>query len=63
MIVSNIKGFGDVTVHIIGMILAYKLIFDGDKMILSRFGYKDDGDTGMSKELSDKTQTLFGGRI
>lgn len=63
LIISNIKGFGEVMVQILGMLMAYKIIFDGDKMMLSKFGYKDDSDTGVGRELVDKSQALFGGRV
>ena len=56
-------GFADVFIYFIGMILAYFTILKGDTMILDKFKYKDDTDTGMVQQLGERIQTIGGGRI
>jgi hypothetical protein len=60
LIMANIKGIGEIFVDIVGLILAYKLIMDGDKMILDKFGYRDDTESSVSSQVSDKIQTVAG---
>lgn len=45
------------------MILAYFIILKGDEMILSKFKYKDESDSGLINQLGERIQTLGGARI
>jgi len=60
LIMANLKGIGEIFVDIVGLILAYKLIMDGDKMILDKFGYRDDTESSVSAQVSEKIQTVAG---
>ncbi len=60
LISSNIKGIGEVFVDLVAMILAYKLIMDGDKMILDKFGYKDETESSIGGQVSEKIQQVVG---
>ena len=60
LIMANLKGIGEIFVDIVGLILAYKLIMDGDKMILDKFGYRDDTESSISSQVSEKIQTVAG---
>lgn len=56
-------GFAEVFIYFIGMVLAYFTILKGDIMILDKFKYKDDTDTGAVQQLGERIQTIGGGRI
>ncbi|BAK73243.1 hypothetical protein [Arcobacter sp. L] len=60
---SVIRGFADIFVYFIGMILAYVIILKGDDMVLAKFKYKDDSDSGLTNLLGERIQTLGGARI
>lgn len=60
---SVIKGFADIFIYFIGMILAYFIILKGDEMILAKFKYKDESDSGLINQLGERIQTLGGARI
>lgn len=60
---GSMRGFADIFIYFIGMILAYFTILKGDTIILDKFKYKDDTDTGIANQLGDRMQTLGGGRI
>lgn len=57
------RGFSDVFIYFIGMVLAYFTILKGDTMILDKFKYKDDTDTGVVNQLGERIQALGGARI
>lgn len=46
-----------------GMILAYFIILKGDYMILAKFKYKDETESGLLNQLGERVQTLGGARI
>ena len=60
---SVIRGFADIFVYFIGMILAYVIILKGDDMVLAKFKYKDESDSGLTNLLGERIQTLGGARI
>lgn len=60
---SVITGFSDIFIYFIGMILAYFIILKGDDMILAKFKYKDETESGLLNQLGDRVQTLGGARI
>jgi hypothetical protein len=63
IIMGSIKGFAEVFVYILGMILAYFIILKGDTMILNRFGYKDDNDAGIVHQLGERIQNIASTKI
>jgi hypothetical protein len=60
VIVSNVQAFGGAMLEIIGIIMAYKIIMQGDQMILRKFGWQDQDDTGVTNQITDKVQMLTG---
>ncbi|MFA7085632.1 MAG: hypothetical protein WC145_03085 [Aliarcobacter sp.] len=60
---SVITGFSDIFIYFIGMILAYFIILKGDDMILAKFKYKDETESGLLHQLGERVQTLGGARI
>jgi len=60
LIMANIKGISEIFIDLVGLVLAYKLIMEGDKMILDKFGYRDENENSISTQVSDKIQTLAG---
>lgn len=60
---SVITGFSDIFIYFIGMILAYFIILKGDDMILAKFKYKDETDSGLLHQLGERVQSLGGARI
>lgn len=56
------RGFSDVFIYFIGMVLAYFTILKGDTMILDKFKYKDDTDTGVVNQLGERIQALGGSK-
>ena len=60
---SVITGFSDIFIYFIGMILAYFIILKGDDMILAKFKYKDETESGLLNQLGERVQTLGGARI
>lgn len=60
---GSMRGFSDIFIYLIGIILAYFTILKGDTMILDKFKYKDETDTGITQQLGERMQTLGGGRI
>ncbi|KAB7891280.1 hypothetical protein [Poseidonibacter ostreae] len=60
---SSLQGFADVFIYVIGMIMAYFIILKGDTMILDKFKYKDESDSGMTGQLGEKIQQLAGAKI
>lgn len=63
IIMGAIKGFGTVFVYIMSMILAYFIILKGDTMILDKFKYKDETDSGIVQQLGERIQNTAGGKI
>lgn len=60
---SVITGFSDIFIYFIGMILAYFIILKGDDMILAKFKYKDETESGLLNQLGERVQALGGARI
>lgn len=60
---ASLEGFSDIFIYVIGMIMAYFIILKGDTMILDKFKYKDESDSGMTHQLGEKIQQLAGARI
>lgn len=60
---SAITGFSGIFIYFIGMVLAYFMVLRGDDMILKKFKYSDDGDSGLVGQIGDRMQTIGGGRI
>ena len=60
VIMANIQGIGDVLVTLVGLILAYRMIMDGDKMILDKFGYRDDTESSIGSQILEKTHNIMG---
>ena len=60
LMLTNIKGVGEIFVDIVGIILAYKLIMDGDKLFLDKFGYRDENESSIGAQVSEKIQYLAG---
>lgn len=48
-----IKGLGDFGIYFFALILGYFMIFEGDKIILSKFGYKEENNE-LGKNFGDK---------
>lgn len=63
MVLSSMKGFSDVFIYLIGMYLAYFIILKGDTMILDKFKFKDDTDTGIVSQVGDKVQQIGNGKL
>ncbi|OCL90656.1 hypothetical protein [Arcobacter porcinus] len=57
------KGFSDIMIYFIGMVLAYYIILKGDTMILAKFKYNDDTDSGIANQIGERMQTIAGGKI
>ncbi len=60
---GSMRGFSDVFIYVIGIVLAYYTILKGDTMILDKFKYKDDTDTGIANQLGERIQAIGGGKI
>ena len=60
LITANLKGVGSIFIDIISLFIAYKIIMEGDKMMLDRFGYKDENESTHGNQIAEKVQTLAG---
>lgn len=60
---STLEGFSDIFIYVIGMIMAYFIILKGDAMILDKFRYKDESDSGMVHQLGNRIKDLSGARL
>lgn len=60
---STLEGFADIFIYVIGMIMAYFIILKGDTMILDKFRYKDEGDSGMVQQLGARIKDLAGAKL
>lgn len=60
---STLEGFADIFIYVIGMIMAYFIILKGDTMILDKFRYKDESDSGMVHQLGNRIKDLAGAKL